>query len=202
MELQTSSKVHVTTKQQQRIYVALIRAPQAAIPLPLCVSMREAFTAHFQPVFPQPSTSCSRCGHHASAAACTHRCLSTRAEHPCFAIGFCAAPRFAAFDTALQAALDSVFFEGGWSPAPAIGRLLMPAFPMPNQTWTVLRDAWHADEPTFVDRDTPMGMLAFVFLDDVQPKGGATVVLSGSPRLSKGGPAGRPRGQAPRIAVS
>ena len=65
-------------------------------------------------------------------------------------------------------------------------------FPMPNQTWTVPCDAWHADEPTFVDRDTPMGILAFVFLDDVQPKGGATVVLSGSPRLLQGGPAGNP----------
>lgn len=184
MESQTSSKVHVTTKQQQRFMSHGFVHLKQAIPLPLCHSMREAFTAHFQPVFPQPSTS------RAAAAGTTPLPLHalTGAFRPgpsthASLLDFGAAPRFAAFDTALQAALDSVFFEGGWSPAPAIGRLLMPAFPMPDQTWTVPCDAWHADEPTFVDRDTPMGILAFVFLDDVQPKGGATVVLSGSPRL-------------------
>lgn len=155
-----------------------------AIPLPVCASMRAAFTAHFQPVFPQPSapspavTGSTPLPLHALTGAFRPG-PSTHAS----VLDFGAAPRFAAFDIALQAALDSVFSEGAWSPAPAIGRLLMPAFPMPNQAWTVPSDAWHADEPTFLDRDTPMGILAFVFLDDVQPKGGATVVLSGSPRL-------------------
>jgi len=86
-------------------------------------------------------------------------------------------------DTALADALNQVFPTHDWIPAPEIGRLLMPAFPMGHPQWVVPSSAWHADEPTFVDRDSPMGVLAFVFLDDVAVHGGSTMLLSGSPRL-------------------
>ena len=184
MESPTSSKVHVATKHQQRFMSHGFVHLKQAIPVPMCVSMRAAFAAHFQPVFPQPSapsravTGATPLPLHALAGA-FRPVPSTHAS----VLDFGADPHFAAFDAALQTALDAVFSEGAWCPAPTIGRLIMPAFPMNTESWDVPRDAWHADEPTFLDRDTPMGILAFVFLDDVRPKGGATVVLSGSPRL-------------------
>lgn len=92
-------------------------------------------------------------------------------------------PMFDGCEAALSVALEQVFSPREWMPAPEIGRLLMPAFPMSHSEWTVPSSAWHADEPTFLDRESPMGLLAFVFLDSVAPRGGGTVTLSGSPRL-------------------
>ncbi|QTD54884.1 phytanoyl-CoA dioxygenase family protein [Parasphingorhabdus cellanae] len=49
-------------------------------------------------------------------------------------------------------------------------------------SWSVPNDVWHVDVPRLGDLG-PSGVQMFTFLDDVQPKGGGTLVLAGSHRL-------------------
>lgn len=51
-----------------------------------------------------------------------------------------------------------------------------------SEPWSVPNDVWHVDMPRFGDLGPP-GLQMFTFLDDVEPKGGGTLVLSGSHRL-------------------
>jgi ectoine hydroxylase-related dioxygenase (phytanoyl-CoA dioxygenase family) len=56
-------------------------------------------------------------------------------------------------------------------------------FTLPSEDdWSVPSDAWHIDLPKFGERASP-GLQAFTFLDDVEPQGGATLVIAGSHRL-------------------
>ncbi|MEP3225609.1 MAG: phytanoyl-CoA dioxygenase family protein [Parasphingorhabdus sp.] len=51
-----------------------------------------------------------------------------------------------------------------------------------DDNWSVPSDAWHIDLPKFGEQASP-GLQAFTFLDDVDPQGGATLVIAGSHRL-------------------
>ncbi|WP_108812194.1 phytanoyl-CoA dioxygenase family protein [Sphingorhabdus sp. Alg231-15] len=56
-------------------------------------------------------------------------------------------------------------------------------FTLPGEDdWSVPSDAWHIDMPKFGEQASP-GLQAFTFLDDVDPQGGATLVIAGSHRL-------------------
>lgn len=56
-------------------------------------------------------------------------------------------------------------------------------FTLPGEgDWSVPSDAWHIDMPKIGEQASP-GLQAFTFLDDVDPKGGATLVIAGSHRL-------------------
>ena len=56
-------------------------------------------------------------------------------------------------------------------------------FTLPNaHSWTVPRSIWHVDLPRLPLRGIP-GIQAFVFLEDVAPGGGGTLVVTGSQRL-------------------
>ncbi len=57
-------------------------------------------------------------------------------------------------------------------------------FSLPSEdAWLVPSDAWHIDLPKIGEKASP-GLQAFTFLDDVEPKGGATLVIAGSHRLA------------------
>lgn len=56
-------------------------------------------------------------------------------------------------------------------------------FTLPSRVpWSVPNDVWHIDIPRLGKLGAP-GLQVFIFLDDVEPKGGGTLVLSGSHRL-------------------
>lgn len=59
-------------------------------------------------------------------------------------------------------------------------------FTLPSTvSWSVPNDVWHVDIPRLGKLGAP-GLQVFIFLDDVEPKGGGTLVLSGSHRLLNG----------------
>ena len=91
---------------------------------------------------------------------------------------------FAPLLGAVGAAVDGVFGPGMWEPvAEENGGLAAPNLPLPGAgAWTVPHAAWHVDEPTAAAHERGWGLLAFAFLDDVEPRGGATVVIAGSQR--------------------
>jgi len=49
-------------------------------------------------------------------------------------------------------------------------------------SWSVPHDVWHVDIPRLGELGAP-GLQMFTFLDDVEPKGGGTLVLAGSHKL-------------------
>jgi len=56
-------------------------------------------------------------------------------------------------------------------------------FTLPSTAlWSVPNDIWHVDIPRLGKLGVP-GLQVFILLDDVDPKGGGTLVLSGSHRL-------------------
>jgi hypothetical protein len=91
---------------------------------------------------------------------------------------------FAPLPGAVGAAVDGVFGPGVWEPvAEEHGGLAAPNLPLTGAgAWTVPHAAWHVDEPTSAAYERGWGLLAFVFLGDVEPGGGATVAIAGSQR--------------------
>lgn len=91
---------------------------------------------------------------------------------------------FAPLPGVLGAAVNGVFGPGVWEPvAEEHGGLAAPNLPLSGGgSWTVPHAAWHVDEPTSAAHERSWGMLAFAFLDDVAPGGGATVAIAGSQR--------------------
>ena len=77
------------------------------------------------------------------------------------------------------AAVDGLFGAGTWR-RPAIAPLIN--FPIPGASWTVPHKAWHADEPPVGSDPLPRSLAAIVFLDELEPCGGATVAIPGSLR--------------------
>jgi hypothetical protein len=91
---------------------------------------------------------------------------------------------FAPLPGLLASAVDGVFGPGMWAPIDGQhGGLAAPNVPLPGAgAWTVPHAAWHVDEPTSAAHDRGWGLLAFAFLDDVEPGSGATVAIAGSHR--------------------
>ena len=59
-------------------------------------------------------------------------------------------------------------------------------FTLPSTvSWSVPNDVWHIDIPRLGKLGAP-GLQVFIFLDDVEPKGGGTLALSGSHLLLNG----------------
>ena len=78
-------------------------------------------------------------------------------------------------------ALDEVFGAGGWTTKPHWGQALV-TFPTPAP-WRLPARPWHLDHPYVQPADGISGANLFLFVDDVEPRGGGTLVLRGSPLL-------------------
>lgn len=75
--------------------------------------------------------------------------------------------------------------------APAQSQLLIS---LPNQgDWTINGLNWHVDIAALSPERMP-GIQAFVLIDDVKPRGGATMAIAGSHRLKSSGEFSRVRG--------
>ena len=94
---------------------------------------------------------------------------------------------FAPLPRIVGQAVDSVFGPGVWETvAEEHGGLAAPNLPLPGAgPWAVPHAAWHVDEPTSPVHELSWGLLAFAFLDDVEPGCGATVAIAGSQRRLK-----------------
>ena len=84
------------------------------------------------------------------------------------------------FTTALRERIEALLGEPA---APTLTKHPALLFTLPNaQAWTVPRSVWHVDLPRLPGAGVP-GVQAFVFLGDVPPTGGGTLVVTGSHRL-------------------
>ncbi|MEI8411759.1 MULTISPECIES: phytanoyl-CoA dioxygenase family protein [unclassified Kribbella] len=82
---------------------------------------------------------------------------------------------------AVRTSLDELL--GEWQEPNRWGGLLV-TFPLREKTeWDVPLSVWHNDFERFVERPGLRAVQLFVLLNDVRPRGGATLVLTGSHQL-------------------
>ena len=78
-------------------------------------------------------------------------------------------------------ALDDLLGRGAWPPPRDWGRPLV-TFPEPGG-WDLPAGQWHWDNPCELHLDKPRALFVVSFIGSVEPRGGGTLILSGSPRL-------------------
>ncbi len=76
---------------------------------------------------------------------------------------------------------DDLLGKAAWSPPKDWGRTIV-TFPEPG-AWEVPTRFWHWDNPGELHLDHPRGLFVVSFIGPVAPRGGGTLILSGSPRL-------------------
>jgi hypothetical protein len=81
----------------------------------------------------------------------------------------------------VRGVLDDLLGQGEWSPPKDWGRPIV-TFPEPGD-WDVPTWFWHWDNPCELHLDRPTGLFVVSFVGPVAPRGGGTLILSGSPRL-------------------
>jgi hypothetical protein len=81
----------------------------------------------------------------------------------------------------VRGVFDDLLGKGAWSPPRNWGRSLV-TFPEPG-SWQVPTGHWHWDNPCEPHLDHPRGLFVVSFIGSVAPRGGGTLILSGSPRL-------------------
>jgi hypothetical protein len=80
--------------------------------------------------------------------------------------------------------LDGLFGPGGWEPPRNWGQPLV-CLPSRSDEWDLPRRNWHLDIPAGrACREIP-GVRLFAMLEAVEPRGGGTVVVTGSHRLTR-----------------
>ncbi len=77
--------------------------------------------------------------------------------------------------------LDDLLGTGSWSPPKDWG-LTIVTFPGPG-SWEPPARFWHWDNPCAPHLDRPRGLFVVSFIGPVAPRGGGTLIPSGSPRL-------------------
>jgi hypothetical protein len=81
----------------------------------------------------------------------------------------------------VRGVLDDLLGAGTWSPPKDWG-VTLATFPAPGG-WELPTRFWHWDNPTAPHLDRPRGLFVVSFIGPVAPRGGGTLILSGSPRL-------------------
>ncbi|MGI9641674.1 MAG: phytanoyl-CoA dioxygenase family protein [Acidimicrobiia bacterium] len=82
----------------------------------------------------------------------------------------------------VRAALDVVFGQGQWVPPSDWGQPLV-TFPNVNGRWLMPSSVWHFDHH-YLRPGEITGVNVFLFISDVDPAGGGTVVVKSSPLLA------------------
>ena len=80
----------------------------------------------------------------------------------------------------IQNEIDNLFGKGRWLPPDLWYSLL--SLPGTSKKWDIPKNTWHADEPVIVGHDDPLSIFTFVFLDEIEHGGGATVMISSTHR--------------------
>ena len=81
----------------------------------------------------------------------------------------------------VRGVLDDLLGPGAWPTPRDWGRPLV-TFPEPG-AWDVPTALWHWDNVRDLHLDRPRALFAVAFIGSVAPRGGGTLILSGSPRL-------------------
>jgi hypothetical protein len=81
----------------------------------------------------------------------------------------------------VRGALDDLLGPAAWPPPRHWGRPLV-TFPEPGD-WMVPTRHWHWDNLSELHLDRPRALFVVSFIGSVAPRGGGTLILSGSPRL-------------------
>jgi hypothetical protein len=81
----------------------------------------------------------------------------------------------------VRGVFDDLLGKGAWSQPRDWGRTIV-TFPEPG-AWDVPTRLWHWDNPCEPHLDRPRGLFVVSFIGSVAPRGGGTLILSGSPRL-------------------
>jgi hypothetical protein len=81
----------------------------------------------------------------------------------------------------VRGVFDDLLGQGAWLPPADWGRPLV-TFPGPG-AWQVPTRLWHWDNPCDLHLDHPRALFVVSFIGPVAPRGGGTLILSGSPRL-------------------
>lgn len=82
---------------------------------------------------------------------------------------------------AVRHALDAVFGSGNWTAPSSWGQVLV-TFPS-EPPWSLPSALWHLDHGYAYPRAPILGVNLFLFVADVEPQGGGTLVLKSSPLL-------------------
>ena len=91
-------------------------------------------------------------------------------------------------NSALRAILDQLLAPAQWECDQHWGSLLVSfpgAFPEAPNGWDVPHAGWHFDAPMVRALPDLYGVRIFTCLADLEPQGGATLALAGSPRLAQ-----------------
>ncbi len=81
----------------------------------------------------------------------------------------------------VRGVFDDLLGKGAWQPPRDWGRPIV-TFPEPG-AWQVPTRLWHWDNPCDLHLDHPRALFVVSFIGSVAPRGGGTLILSGSPRL-------------------
>ena len=81
----------------------------------------------------------------------------------------------------VRGVFDDLLGKAAWSPPRDWGRTIV-TFPEPG-AWDVPARRWHWDNPCELHLDRPRALFVVSFIGAVAPRGGGTLILSGSPRL-------------------
>jgi hypothetical protein len=80
-------------------------------------------------------------------------------------------------------AIDDVLGAERWTLPKFAGQILALNWPQPARPWQLTAQSWHLDYPAPGAATTLPGLQLFLLLDRVEPRGGATLVAAGLPRL-------------------
>lgn len=89
---------------------------------------------------------------------------------------------FDELDEHLARPISDLLGPGGWKRPEHWGHPLV-TFPDLGREWAIPASGWHVDSHPWSVGETP-GVVAFTFLDTVLPRGGGTLVMLGSHRLT------------------
>lgn len=82
----------------------------------------------------------------------------------------------------LAGAVNQILGEGRWRPLKTLGGLLLTMPGQAPESWERVDD-WHFDNDPHLYTDGANELMLFTFYSSVEPRGGGTLLLSGSPRL-------------------
>ena len=81
----------------------------------------------------------------------------------------------------VRGVFDGLYGPGTWS-RPRDWGVTLVTFPEPGR-WEPPTRLWHWDNPCEPHLERPRGLFIVTFIGSVAPRGGGTLILSGSPRL-------------------
>ncbi len=86
----------------------------------------------------------------------------------------------------VRGAVDDLLGQDAWDPPREWGTILVtfPRFPGQARSWVLPARSWHTDYGWDLDPEPLFGVKVFAFIAEVRPRGGGTLVITGSHRVA------------------